>query len=178
MPSDREVYACVHCAHPYWWNDEENSSPAKALRKAEELYQMIAQALNIPMEKPRPTPTIAAFAASSTITAVLSTTTSSDAKDLSSSSAPPSTLSTTTTIETGAQIVIKREDISLLNDLRMASPSSPAVAAATSTMTATALSTSAETVLADGISQMTFVSHTGTYTPFVHFLYFRIVHEV
>lgn len=70
----------MHCAHPYWWNDEENSSPAKALRKAEELYQMIASALGRPIEKPRPTPT------------------------------------TATRAETEA--IAKREDISLLNELR------------------------------------------------------------
>lgn len=91
MPTDREVFACVHCAHPYWWNDEENSSPAKALRKAEELYQMIASALGRPLEKPRPTPT------------------------------------TATRAETEA--IAKRDDISLLNDLRDTAAKQAATAA-------------------------------------------------
>lgn len=33
-------------AQPYWWNDEENSSPAKAMKKAEELYQIISVGLD------------------------------------------------------------------------------------------------------------------------------------
>jgi uncharacterized protein with PIN domain/exonuclease III len=24
IPSDREVFACIECVHPYWWNDDEN----------------------------------------------------------------------------------------------------------------------------------------------------------
>lgn len=32
---------------PYWWNDQENSSPAKAMKKADELFQIIAGRLGI-----------------------------------------------------------------------------------------------------------------------------------
>jgi hypothetical protein len=35
----------IDFAQPYWWNDEENSSPAKAMKKAEELYQIISVGL-------------------------------------------------------------------------------------------------------------------------------------
>eukprot|EP00599_Poterioochromonas_sp_BG-1_P002392 CAMPEP_0173149572 /NCGR_PEP_ID=MMETSP1105-20130129/10404_1 /TAXON_ID=2985 /ORGANISM="Ochromonas sp., Strain BG-1" /LENGTH=579 /DNA_ID=CAMNT_0014064461 /DNA_START=323 /DNA_END=2062 /DNA_ORIENTATION=- len=45
IPMDRQIYACKLCGQPYWWNDEENSSPAKAMKKAEELYQIISVGL-------------------------------------------------------------------------------------------------------------------------------------
>jgi uncharacterized protein with PIN domain/endonuclease/exonuclease/phosphatase family metal-dependent hydrolase len=115
MPTDREVYACVFCAHPYWWSDEENSTPAKALRKAEELYQMISQTLNIP---PMST------SSSMPNTAVLQRQSSA-------------TISTTIATAQGAQIVVKRQDISLLNDLRTDAAQSEYLTEALSSLTIT-----------------------------------------
>lgn len=45
VPTDRTVYACLDCSQPYWWSEVENSSPAKALRKAEELYTFLMKEL-------------------------------------------------------------------------------------------------------------------------------------
>lgn len=41
LPTDRPLYACVECLQPYWWNDKESSSPARAMRMAEKLYKSV-----------------------------------------------------------------------------------------------------------------------------------------
>jgi uncharacterized protein with PIN domain len=49
LPMDRSVYCCMsaRCRQVYWWSDQPTSSPAKALKKAEELAGMIARELGI-----------------------------------------------------------------------------------------------------------------------------------
>ncbi|RYH15603.1 hypothetical protein EON65_31500 [archaeon] len=45
IPTDRPVYYCVSCHQPYWWNEGESSSPAKAMKKAHLLYEAIKKGL-------------------------------------------------------------------------------------------------------------------------------------
>lgn len=45
FPSDRQVFICVSCGQPYWWSELENSSPAKALKQADALYELIMKGL-------------------------------------------------------------------------------------------------------------------------------------
>eukprot|EP01031_Cornospumella_fuschlensis_P032546 gene32546-39352_t len=45
LPTDRPVYYCVSCHQPYWWNEGESSSPAKAMKKAHLLYEVIKKGL-------------------------------------------------------------------------------------------------------------------------------------
>lgn len=45
LPSDRPVYACANCNQPYWWNDKENSSPARAMKMADKLYKSVQHGL-------------------------------------------------------------------------------------------------------------------------------------
>lgn len=40
-PRDRHVFMCVNCSQPYWWSEREDSSPAKAMKKADSLYKLI-----------------------------------------------------------------------------------------------------------------------------------------
>eukprot|EP01038_Epipyxis_sp_PR26KG_P006064 gene6064-8349_t len=51
FPSDRSVFACINCAQPYWWNEDENSSPAKAMKLADYLHDMISDGLKSFHEK-------------------------------------------------------------------------------------------------------------------------------
>lgn len=41
LPADRPVFACTSCLQPYWWNERENSSPARAMKVAERLHKLI-----------------------------------------------------------------------------------------------------------------------------------------
>ena len=41
LPTDRPLFACVECLQPYWWNSKESSSPARAMRMAEKLYNTV-----------------------------------------------------------------------------------------------------------------------------------------
>lgn len=45
FPPGRPVYSCIDCHQPYWWNDKETSSPARAMKMADTLYQTIKSAL-------------------------------------------------------------------------------------------------------------------------------------
>jgi uncharacterized protein with PIN domain len=47
LPVDRPVFVCVSCAQPYWWNDQENSSPAKAMKRADHLHKIITESLGV-----------------------------------------------------------------------------------------------------------------------------------
>lgn len=38
---DRPLYACVKCGQPYWWSNGPSSSPARAMRKASEIYEKV-----------------------------------------------------------------------------------------------------------------------------------------
>jgi len=40
-PDDRPVFICKQCSQLYWWNLNENSSPARAMRVAERLHSLI-----------------------------------------------------------------------------------------------------------------------------------------
>lgn len=41
LPADRPIFCCSSCLQPYWWNEKENSSPARAMRVAERLHKLI-----------------------------------------------------------------------------------------------------------------------------------------
>ena len=41
IPPDKPIYACVQCLQIYWWNDRSDSSPARAMRVAMKLLDMI-----------------------------------------------------------------------------------------------------------------------------------------
>lgn len=41
VPLDRPVFCCSSCLQPYWWNEKENSSPARAMRVAERLLKVV-----------------------------------------------------------------------------------------------------------------------------------------
>jgi hypothetical protein len=44
-PPDREIFVCKECDQPYWWNDRENSSPAKAMKMADRLYTAVSRSI-------------------------------------------------------------------------------------------------------------------------------------
>jgi hypothetical protein len=44
-PPDREIFVCKDCDQPYWWNDRENSSPAKAMKMADRLYNAVSRSI-------------------------------------------------------------------------------------------------------------------------------------
>ena len=44
-PPDREIFVCKECDQPYWWNDRENSSPAKAMKMADRLYTAVSKSI-------------------------------------------------------------------------------------------------------------------------------------
>ena len=46
-PTDRELFCCVQCHQPYWWSERENSSPARAMKMADKLYNTVVQQLGI-----------------------------------------------------------------------------------------------------------------------------------
>ena len=41
IPTDRPVFACSICHQLYWWNDRSDSSPARAMRVAKKLFDVI-----------------------------------------------------------------------------------------------------------------------------------------
>jgi uncharacterized protein with PIN domain len=43
---DRPLYSCVKCWQPYWWSSGDNSSPARAMRKASEIYEKVKNKAN------------------------------------------------------------------------------------------------------------------------------------
>lgn len=45
LPDDKEIFQCVDCRQPYWWNDSESSSPARAMRVAHELFETVTRRL-------------------------------------------------------------------------------------------------------------------------------------
>ena len=45
VPTDREIFICIDCQQPYWWNERENSSPARAMRMADQLYNAVIRGL-------------------------------------------------------------------------------------------------------------------------------------
>ena len=42
-PLDREVFICKGCNQPYWWNERENSSPARAMKIADRLFNAVTR---------------------------------------------------------------------------------------------------------------------------------------
>ena len=42
-PLDREVFVCKDCSQPYWWNERENSSPARAMKMADKLFTAVTR---------------------------------------------------------------------------------------------------------------------------------------
>ena len=42
VPTDRPVFACVKCHQLYWFNDKYSSSPARAMRVAKKLFELIS----------------------------------------------------------------------------------------------------------------------------------------
>ena len=44
-PTDRDLFCCVQCYQPYWWSERENSSPARAMKMADKLYNTVVQQL-------------------------------------------------------------------------------------------------------------------------------------
>jgi uncharacterized protein with PIN domain len=41
IPTDRPVFACTMCLQAYWWDDRSDSSPARAMRVAMKLFDLI-----------------------------------------------------------------------------------------------------------------------------------------
>lgn len=42
-PTDRDVFICKQCYQPYWWNERETSTPARAMKMADKLYHAIQE---------------------------------------------------------------------------------------------------------------------------------------
>lgn len=42
-PLDRDIFVCKDCSQPYWWNERENSSPARAMKIADKLFNAVAR---------------------------------------------------------------------------------------------------------------------------------------
>jgi hypothetical protein len=45
IPQDIPVYKCNACKQPYWWSESMNSSPARAMKVAETLYEYITTSI-------------------------------------------------------------------------------------------------------------------------------------
>ena len=46
-PLDRDIFICKDCSQPYWWNERENSSPARAMKIADKLFNAVTKNQNI-----------------------------------------------------------------------------------------------------------------------------------
>lgn len=46
IPDDREVFICSRCDQPYWWSEREDSSPARAMKVADRLYDYVSKKLD------------------------------------------------------------------------------------------------------------------------------------
>ena len=42
-PTDRDVFICKQCYQPYWWNERETSTPARAMKMADKLFNAIQE---------------------------------------------------------------------------------------------------------------------------------------
>ena len=47
-PPGKDLFCCVDCGQPYWWSENENSSPARAMKMADKLYTAVVEQLNVP----------------------------------------------------------------------------------------------------------------------------------
>ena len=45
VPEDRQIFMCMECLQPYWWSENEISSPARAMRLAHRLYTLVNKSL-------------------------------------------------------------------------------------------------------------------------------------
>jgi hypothetical protein len=45
VPSGKNIFVCVECLQPYWWNESEESSPARAMQLAYRLYTLVRSSL-------------------------------------------------------------------------------------------------------------------------------------
>ena len=46
-PLDRDIFICKDCSQPYWWNERENSSPARAMKIADKLFNAVTKNQNV-----------------------------------------------------------------------------------------------------------------------------------
>jgi len=46
IPPDKVIFECIQCNQIYWWNDRSDSSPARAMRVAQKLYELIMEHRN------------------------------------------------------------------------------------------------------------------------------------
>ena len=49
-PTDRDVFICKQCYQPYWWNERETSTPARAMKMADKLFNAIQDSTKDPSE--------------------------------------------------------------------------------------------------------------------------------
>jgi mRNA deadenylase 3'-5' endonuclease subunit Ccr4/uncharacterized protein with PIN domain len=49
VPKDKQVYICADCCQAYWWDDREDSSPARAMKMAGKLYSTVMDELQRPV---------------------------------------------------------------------------------------------------------------------------------
>lgn len=49
-PTDRSVFICKQCYQPYWWNERETSTPARAMKMADKLFNAIQDSTKDPSE--------------------------------------------------------------------------------------------------------------------------------